>query len=130
MVEIDGRTLQLSDVEAAVLGARVTLSGAARERIAWARAMVQDILRDRAVVYGISTGVGDMCTATIPADELRTLQRNIVRSHAARVGAPLPEGVVRAMLLLRANALATGHSGVRAGSSSCCSRCSTPACIR
>jgi len=112
-IEIDGRTLRLSDVEAAVLGARVTLNGAARHRIERARAMVQDILRDGAVVYGISTGVGDMCTTVIPPEQLRTLQQNILRSHAAGVGAPLPEPVVRAMLLLRANALATGHSGVR-----------------
>jgi histidine ammonia-lyase len=112
-VEIDGRTLQLSDVEAAVLGARVTLSGAARERIERARAMVQGILRDGTVVYGISTGVGDMWRASIPPDELRTLQQNIVRSHAAGVGAPLADAVVRAMLVLRANALASGHSGVR-----------------
>ena len=113
-LEIDGRTLRLSDVEAAAQGARVALSAAARERVERARTMVQDILRDRAVVYGISTGVGDLCTTIIPPDGLRTLQQNIIRSHAAGVGAALPEPVVRAMLLLRANALAAGHSGVRA----------------
>ena len=112
-VEIDGRTLQLQDVETGVRGARVALATTAKARIERARAMVQDILREGTVVYGISTGVGDLCTTTIPAEELRTLQQNIIRSHAAGVGAPLPEDVVRAMLLLRANALAAGHSGVR-----------------
>lgn len=112
-VEIDGRTLRLSDVEAGVRGAPVTLGGAARDRIDRARVMVQDILRDGTVVYGVSTGVGNLCTTTIPPGELRALQQNIIRSHAAGVGAPLPDEIVRAMLLLRANALATGHSGVR-----------------
>jgi histidine ammonia-lyase len=113
IVGLDGRTLSLDDVEAGARGARVTLSPAARERIERARAMVQRILQDGRIVYGISTGVGDLCTTTIPPGELRALQQNIIRSHAAGVGAPLPESIVRAMLLLRANALAAGHSGVR-----------------
>ena len=65
-------------------------------------------------VYGVNTGFGDLSTVRIPHDELRALQRNLVRSHAAGVGEPLAEDVVRAILLLRANTLAAGRSGVRA----------------
>src|SRR6266545_7462169 len=64
-------------------------------------------------VFGMNTGFGDLATVRIPMGELRALQRNLIRSHAAGVGDPLPVDVVRAVLLLRANTLATGRSGVR-----------------
>ena len=63
--------------------------------------------------YGINTGFGKLAEVRIPQEELAALQRNLVRSHAAGVGEPLAEAEVRAMLLLRANVLAKGHSGVR-----------------
>ncbi len=94
----------------------VALGGAARERIARARAVVDGIVLggDAApAVYGVNTGFGFLADVRISADEIRHLQRNLVRSHAAGVGPSLPTEVVRAMLLLRAEVLAAGHSGVR-----------------
>ena len=64
-------------------------------------------------VYGINTGFGSLSQVRIDAEGLHTLQRNIVRSHAAGVGEPLPKDVVRAMMLILAASLARGHSGVR-----------------
>jgi histidine ammonia-lyase len=96
--------------------ARVELSAAARARIEAARAVVDEIVRggDGApAVYGVNTGFGFLADVRISAAEIRALQRNLVRSHAAGVGPSLPGEVVRGMLLLRAQVLADGHSGVR-----------------
>ncbi len=113
MLEIDGRTLTLEAVEAVVSGEAARQSQKSRVRVQAARELVERVVRERRPVYAVSTGVGDLCTRAIPPADIQALQRNIVRSHAAGVGAPLPEAVVRAMLLLRANALAGGYSGVR-----------------
>ena len=96
--------------------APVEIGGAARERIRRARAVVDAIARggdEAPAVYGVNTGFGYLADVRISAREIRDLQRNLVRSHAAGVGAPLPTEVVRAMTLLRAQVLAAGHSGVR-----------------
>lgn len=77
------------------------------------RAVVAQVVADGRTVYGITTGFGDLATIRVTAEETGALQRNLVRSHAAGVGEPLPPEVVRAMLLLRAAALAHGLSGVR-----------------
>src|SRR6266545_5686781 len=77
--------------------------------------VVADLAAADVPVYGVNTGFGDLATVRIPMGELRALQRNLIRSHAAGVGDPLPVDVVRAVLLLRANTLAAGRSGVRAG---------------
>jgi histidine ammonia-lyase len=77
------------------------------------RAVVEKLVAHGETAYGINTGFGKLADIQIPEDELVALQRNLVRSHAAGVGDPLPEAEVRAMLLLRANVLAKGHSGVR-----------------
>lgn len=115
MLEIDGHRLTPEDVEGVARGEQeaARLAPEARERIERARAVVEDILRERQPVYGVSTGVGELRTRVISPADAETLQRNIVRSHAAGVGSPLPEPAVRAMMLLRANALALGYSGVR-----------------
>jgi len=113
MLEVDGRTLTLEAVEAVANGASARLAAAARVKVQKARELVEVVMREQRPVYAVSTGVGDLCTQVISASDAQTLQRNIVRSHAAGVGPPLAEPVVRAMLLLRANALASGHSGVR-----------------
>ena len=75
--------------------------------------LVSELAAGEAPVYGVNTGFGDLATVRIPTGELRALQRNLIRSHAAGVGDPLPIDVVRAVLLLRANTLAAGRSGVR-----------------
>jgi len=94
-------------------GREAVLAPEARERVAASRAVVERLLASGAVAYGINTGFGELSTVRIPADQVRQLQVNLVRSHACGVGAPLSEWETRAMLLLRANALAKGLSGVR-----------------
>ena len=111
---IDGRSLTLGDVEAVALGAaRVALTRDSRQRVAAARRVVDDILDSGQVVYGVNTGFGKLAEIRISPDQLSRLQLNLLRSHACGVGEPFPEAVVRAMLLLRANVLATGHAGCR-----------------
>jgi len=113
-VTLDGASLSLEQLEAvARLGARVALSAPAREAVARARAVVDGATARGAVVYGVTTGFGNFADVVIPAERLRELQLNLVRSHAAGVGEPLAEAEARALMLLRANVLAKGFSGVR-----------------
>jgi histidine ammonia-lyase len=93
----------------------VALDRVAERRMAESAKVVAELAAGEAPVYGVNTGFGDLATVRIPLADLRSLQRNLVRSHAAGVGDPLPVDVVRAVLLLRANTLAAGRSGVRAG---------------
>lgn len=94
-------------------GATVELSQAAALRINHSRAIVDDITADGSAIYGINTGFGKFATTRIGGGELRELQRNLILSHAVGVGEPLAEEYVRAMLLLRAQSLTYGASGVR-----------------
>ena len=115
ILELDGRTLRLEDVERVAGGdaPEVRLGNAARERVSAARAFVERIVRENRIVYGITTGFGALAEVSIPPERIRELQLNLIRSHAAGVGPPLPVAEVRATTLLRANVLALGHSGVR-----------------
>jgi histidine ammonia-lyase len=114
-ITIDGQHLTISDVNAVSTAmARVDLAQEARERVAASRRVVEDILATGEVVYGVNTGFGKLAEVRISPDQLDRLQLNLLRSHACGVGEPFPEGVVRAMLLLRANVLATGFAGCRA----------------
>lgn len=113
MIELDGSSLSLAQTEAVANGEPVSLSDDARERIEKSRRFVEQIIARGEVVYGINTGFGALSEVTIPNEELRELQINLVRSHACGVGDPLPEKVVRAMLLHRTNVLAKGFSGCR-----------------
>ncbi len=111
---LDGKTLALADVVAVADGtARVGLSPEADARMTRLRGVVDDIVARNAVAYGVTTGFGKLSDIAIPPDRLQELQVNLVRSHAAGVGAPLPAREARAMMLLRANVLATGHGGAR-----------------
>jgi histidine ammonia-lyase len=94
-------------------GVRVRLAPAARRAMAASRKTVESAVARGDRVYGITTGFGRFAEVAIPRDRLKELQQNLVRSHAAGVGAPLPDEAVRAMMALRANALAAGRSGVR-----------------
>ena len=85
----------------------------ARARVAAGRAYAEELLAEGAVVYGVTTGFGRFATTRVSAQDAEALQRNLLRSHAVGVGGPLPEELVRAMLLLRALSLARGASGVR-----------------
>jgi histidine ammonia-lyase len=113
MVEIDGGSLTLEQTAAVADGAEVTLAPLAVRRIERARRYVEELIAGGQVVYGINTGFGALSDVTIPAEKLRELQVNLVRSHACGVGEPLPERVVRAMMLQRANVLSKGYSGCR-----------------
>jgi histidine ammonia-lyase len=111
---IDGNSLTLPDVvRVARSRAPVTLDDQARARMQRVRDIVDRKLASGEAVYGVNTGFGKLSDVAIPADRLKDLQVNLVRSHAAGVGPLLPEEEVRAMMLLRANVLAKGHSGVR-----------------
>jgi histidine ammonia-lyase len=113
-IALDGETLNIEGVVAAARRhARAELSREARTRVRASRAAVEQLLAEGRVVYGVTTGFGRFRDRLIPPDELTHLQHNLLRSHAAGVGDPLPEDVVRAMMLIRANTLAKGYSGVR-----------------
>ncbi len=91
----------------------VLLSPDARAAVDRARAVVDDIVASNKLAYAITTGVGKLSDVRIAGDQIRELQANLVRSHAAGVGEPLSVAETRAMMLLRANSLAKGFSGVR-----------------
>ena len=111
---LDGASLSIDDVyRVAVERVPVALDDAARARVAATRRIVDDIVRRRDVVYGVTTGFGKLSEVSVPPERLAELQVNLVRSHAAGVGPLLPEREVRAMMLLRANVIAKGHSGAR-----------------
>jgi len=114
-LHINGNELTLEAVrEVATERRAVLLAPDARESVNQARAVVDDIVASNKVAYAITTGVGKLSDVRIAGDQIRELQVNLVRSHAVGVGTPLPAAETRAMMLLRANSLAKGHSGVRA----------------
>ena len=113
MLEISGRDLQIDDVVAVADGMSVRLDPAALPAIKRSRAAVDQLVADGTMAYGITTGFGRFKDKIIPPDQVKQLQLNLVRSHAAGMGTELDEKTVRAMLLVRANTLALGYSGVR-----------------
>ncbi len=113
-VLLDGDTLRLDEIAAAAAGdVRVEIAPAARERVRAARALVDARAGEDVPHYGINTGFGTLAEVRVAPEDLGRLQRNLVLSHAAGVGAPLPLAEARALVLLRANVLAKGFSGVR-----------------
>lgn len=113
-VVLDGERLTPEDVGAVARGfVTVAVSPAALKRVARCRAVVDRLLAADAVVYGLTTGFGSLRDVLIAPENVRQLQQNLIRSHSCGVGAPAAEDVVRAMLLLRANTLVKGYSGVR-----------------
>ena len=114
MIELGARPLTLDDVAQVARENRgVRLAGAARERMRASRAVVERAVAADRVIYGVTTGFGELKDRHIPAEQVRELQLNLLRSHAAGVGRFAPLDVARAMLLLRAVSLAHGHSGCR-----------------
>jgi histidine ammonia-lyase len=114
-IGLTGEDLTVEDVWAvAVEGAAVGLSGQARDRMVEARAVVDRAAHGRREhTYGVNTGFGRFVSQTIPEELTEELQLRLLRSHACGVGAPYPDEIVRAAMLLRANALAKGRSGAR-----------------
>ncbi len=114
MIELGSRPLTLDDVARVAAGdTPVTLAPGARARMAASRAVVERAVADQRVVYGVTTGFGELKDRRIAPEQVRTLQQNLLRSHSAGVGPDTPRDAVRAMLLLRAASLAHGHSGCR-----------------
>jgi histidine ammonia-lyase len=113
-VVLDGESLDLESFRQVVHGRRgVALSPSARERMRAARAVIDRAVASGEAVYGVNTGFGNLAGVRIAPADLGTLQTRLVLSHAAGVGEPLSEAAVRGMMLLRANTLARGFSGVR-----------------
>jgi histidine ammonia-lyase len=113
-VELNGQALTLEQIAAVAIGSEhVAIAPSARGRITASRKVIEEIVASDTVVYGVNTGFGKLSDVRVPKGELRQLQLNLVRSHACGIGEPLSEPEVRAMLLLRANVLTLGFSGIR-----------------
>jgi len=113
-VELNGQALSLEHIAAVAFGdEHVAISPLARQRIVASRKVIEEIVARDAVVYGVNTGFGKLSDVRVPKNQLRQLQLNLVRSHACGIGEPLSESEVRAMMLLRANVLTLGFSGIR-----------------
>lgn len=111
---LTGADLTIADVEAvARRAAAARLDDDARARMGEARGVIEELVAAGEVVYGVTTGFGDLASSFVPAAQGEQLQENLLVSHAAGVGEAFPREIVRAMLLLRANTLALGHSGCR-----------------
>jgi histidine ammonia-lyase len=114
MVRINGNDLKISDVvRVARNNEHVSLDKTAVRQINKAREMVDSLVKENKIVYGITTGFGKFSDKRISQSEVFKLQENLIKSHSAGTGKPLPHEVVRAMILLRINALARGYSGIR-----------------
>ncbi|MEA2447619.1 MAG: histidine ammonia-lyase, partial [Actinomycetota bacterium] len=100
-------------VDVSVGDRQVALGPEAIATVKRARSIVEDAAASGRLVYGITTGIGDLARVRVEATRLAQLQQELVRSHAAAVGIPLPKEIVRAMMFLKARTFATGVSGVR-----------------
>ncbi len=111
---IDGSSLTPEDVaNVARFGQQVQLTDSALQNLREARRIVDQVVAEERVTYGVNTGFGSLSRVTIPQDDVRQVQRNLIRSHSAGIGEPLPNEVVRAMMLILLASLSRGHSGVR-----------------
>src|SRR5579862_5866723 len=113
-LHINGNDLTLADVGLVACERRpVLLLAEARAAVERARSVVDHLVENEIVAYAVNTGVGHLADMHIPLHDVRQLQLNLIRSHCVGVGEPLAQDVTRAMILLRANSLAKGYSGVR-----------------
>ncbi len=114
MIEIDGENLKIEDVvKVARFGERVKIAESSISKVLKSREVIDRILKEDKVVYGINTGLGELVKVKIPKNEARELQINLVRSHASGVGRYMDNEIVRAAMVIRANSLLKGFSGVR-----------------
>jgi len=113
-MELKGEQISLVELAAVATGGEtVHISSVVRPRVLASRKIIEEIVAREEVVYGVNTGFGKLSDVRIPQGDLRELQLNLVRSHACGIGDPLSIPEVRAMMLLRANVLALGFSGIR-----------------
>ena len=113
-VFIDGESLAIEDVVAVSRGgAQVEIPQKVKEKAKRSRRVLEEFVRKKKVVYGVTTGFGALGSVIVPSERIKELQSNLIRSHSAGVGKPLNKDVTRALMLLRANTLAKGNSGIR-----------------
>ncbi len=112
---LNGDNLTVEQVEAASAhpGVQITLDPLAKTKMSASRALVEQWVNENRVIYGVTTGFGEFANVSISREKLETLQANLIRSHAVGAGDSLPIPVIRAMMILRINALASGFSGIR-----------------
>jgi len=113
IIKLDGNMLTLELVCEAVRGEKVELCPEAVKRVNKSRRQVEDIVSCEKVAYGINTGFGTLSEVSIDKDKVEELQRNLIHSHSIGVGEPFDRITTRAIMVLRANTLAKGHSGIR-----------------
>lgn len=114
MIELNGNDLTLKDVGRVIFEEEpVTISQESMRKVRASRTAIEHMIRTRQVIYGINTGFGKMSDVVIDDDALDELQQNLIHSHSCGVGEPFSETISRTMVLLRANALVKGYSGVR-----------------
>lgn len=114
VVKLDGESLTISKVvDVARKNQKVGIDKRALAKLEKCRRLVEKFVEEEKIIYGITTGFGAFKNKVIPKKDVETLQENLILSHATGVGKPLPEDVVRAMLLIRSNTLMKGNSGVR-----------------
>jgi len=110
----DGENLRIEDVVmVAREGAEVEIPRKAKEKVAKCRRFLEKAVKEKRLVYGVTTGFGALATVVIPPEKTKKLQSNLIRSHSAGVGKPVDTDTTRALMLLRANTLAKGKSGIK-----------------
>ena len=113
-IVLDGNSLTLEDVVAvARKNAPVSIAPEAEEAINASRKIIDDIVKEKRVVYGVNTGFGSLCNVSISQEDTEQLQENLIRTHSSGYGDPLSEETVRAIMLIRVNSLVKGYSGIR-----------------
>jgi len=111
---LDGHSLTIDQLYRASDGnTSLSIAKSARTAMQKSRNTVEQWIANKEIIYGVTTGFGEFSNVHIPMDKIEALQRNLIMSHAAGAGEPLPDEVVRCMMILRANALAKGFSGIR-----------------
>jgi len=113
LIHLDGRSLTAEALTRIAEGEGITLEAQALAQVAENRLVIQRIIDEGRTVYGINTGFGQFANVIIPPDQLCQLQLNLLRSHAAGVGEPLPRSQTRAVMAARINCLLKAHSGIR-----------------
>uniref|UniRef100_A0A7C4GHA9 Histidine ammonia-lyase n=1 Tax=candidate division WOR-3 bacterium TaxID=2052148 RepID=A0A7C4GHA9_UNCW3 len=113
-IKLDGKSLKIEDMVRVARGReKVELADVAKQRINYCRAFIEEKVKARAVMYGITTGIGELSETILTPEQTEKFQRYIVYSHSAGCGVPLPEEAVRAGICSRINVLSNGHSGIR-----------------
>lgn len=115
MLTLNGNTLTIAEIYSTATNPKATiaLSPAAKKAMQKSRTLVEEWIRNDEIIYGVTTGFGEFANVKISLDKIELLQKNLIESHAAGAGEPLPPEIVRAMMILRINALAKGFSGIR-----------------